>query len=369
MPFCQCAFGTHEGLPRLLHGTHQCSPSCRSSFQAWPICPCLACGQGCAAFGGQFGTWIPNCLAYSAFRRCQPNFIASPATMRPMGLPARNRSRTSKQMCQPAAPIDTNPRSILCQRVRRVPLPSGSSSHRMSLPPQLYSSSREASARFTLVAETCGGCAPTVASFTGPTSPRLRSASNGAHSRSCAGSVNACQTFAGGWRSSRTRISVHFSPSFRTSAPAAGPGAYVSRLLIVSFLSGVATPDPYDRGGVRERPGYDQRRLRKQAQPHKPLVSYRINRQLSGWVLPPLMIRAFGPHCQVLTFRRALPASMIRLGLVWLASPNPTASAPAASSPATGTSLPAAEAAARACAPAAWPALAQAAAAARGHAM
>jgi hypothetical protein len=35
--------------------------------------------------------------------------------------------------------------------------------------------------------------------------------------------------------------------------------------------------------------------------PHKPLVSYRINRQLSGWILPPLMIRAFGAHCQLLT--------------------------------------------------------------------
>jgi hypothetical protein len=31
--------------------------------------------------------------------------------------------------------------------------------------------------------------------------------------------------------------------------------------------------------------------------PHKPLVSYRINRQLSGWIPPPLMIRAFGAHC------------------------------------------------------------------------
>jgi hypothetical protein len=35
--------------------------------------------------------------------------------------------------------------------------------------------------------------------------------------------------------------------------------------------------------------------------PHKPLVSYRINRQLSGWIPPPLMIRAFGAHCQKLT--------------------------------------------------------------------
>jgi hypothetical protein len=35
--------------------------------------------------------------------------------------------------------------------------------------------------------------------------------------------------------------------------------------------------------------------------PTKPLVSFRINRQLSGWNLPPLMIRAFEAHCQQLT--------------------------------------------------------------------
>ena len=28
----------------------------------------------------------------------------------------------------------------------------------------------------------------------------------------------------------------------------------------------------------------------------KPLVSYQINRQLSGWSLPPLVIHAFGAH-------------------------------------------------------------------------
>src|SRR5665811_1508432 len=32
--------------------------------------------------------------------------------------------------------------------------------------------------------------------------------------------------------------------------------------------------------------------------PTEPLVSYQINRQLSGWNLPPLVIRAFGAHCQ-----------------------------------------------------------------------
>src|SRR6266566_4251781 len=31
--------------------------------------------------------------------------------------------------------------------------------------------------------------------------------------------------------------------------------------------------------------------------PAEPLVSYQINRQLSGWNLPPQVIRAFGAHC------------------------------------------------------------------------
>jgi hypothetical protein len=46
--------------------------------------------------------------------------------------------------------------------------------------------------------------------------------------------------------------------------------------------------------------------------PTKPLASFRINRQLSGWNLPPLMIRAFGAHCQFLTFR-PLSATIGRL--------------------------------------------------------
>jgi hypothetical protein len=37
--------------------------------------------------------------------------------------------------------------------------------------------------------------------------------------------------------------------------------------------------------------------------PAEPLVSYQINRQLSGWNLPPLVIRAFGAHCHKLTYR------------------------------------------------------------------
>src|SRR6266496_6626122 len=148
-----------------------------------------------------------------------------------------------------------NPRSMLCHSVRRVPPPTASSSHRISWPPQLYSSTLGASARVTLVSVTCGVGAPTVVSFTmAPTVPRLPSASKGAHSRRCAGSVSACQTFSGEWRSSLTRMSVHFSPSFRTSAPLAGPGVYCSRSVIFFSLSSFSLVliDPCGRGGVRE---------------------------------------------------------------------------------------------------------------------
>src|SRR4051812_22627405 len=144
-------------------------------------------------------------------------------------------------MCQPAAPIEMKLRLMLCQSVSRVPPPpSGSSSQRMSCPPQLNSSTFGASARFTWVSVTCSAGAPTVVSFAVPTAPRFRSESKGAHSRRCSGSVSAFQTRAGGWARSRTRTSVHFSPSFRTSAPEAAPGAYGSRLLmfLLSFPGG-----------------------------------------------------------------------------------------------------------------------------------
>src|SRR5260221_2982990 len=158
-------------------------------------------------------------------------------------------------MCQPAAPIEMKRRSMLCHSVRRVPAPRASSSHRISWAPQLYSSTLGASARFTVLSEAWGVGAPTTVSFTlVPTVPRAPSASKGAHSRRCAGSVNASQTFSGGWRSSLTRMSVQFSPSFRTCAPLAGPGVYCSRSVIsflLVFFSFVLI-DPSGRGGVRE---------------------------------------------------------------------------------------------------------------------
>src|SRR5215475_5552692 len=62
---------------------------------------------------------------------------------------------------------------MLVHSVRRVPPPKDSSSHRISKPPQLYSSTSGASARVTIVSVTCGAGAPTVVSFTVlPTVPR-----------------------------------------------------------------------------------------------------------------------------------------------------------------------------------------------------
>src|SRR5271155_5111711 len=141
-------------------------------------------------------------------------------------------------MCHPAAPIAMKRGPILVQSVRRVPPPEASSSHRISKPPQLYSSALGASARVTVVSVMRGVGAPTVVSFTVvPTAPRFPSASKGAHSRRCAGSVSACQTFSCEWRSSLTRTSVHFSPSFCICAPLAGPGVYCSRLVTVFSLT------------------------------------------------------------------------------------------------------------------------------------
>src|ERR1700730_3311375 len=147
---------------------------------------------------------------------------------------------------------------MLVHSVKRVPPPKASSSHRISKPPHLYSSALGASARVTVVSVMCGVGAPTVVSFTVvPTVPRLRLASKGAHSRRCAGSVSACQTFSGEWRSSLTRMSVHFSPSFRSCAPLAGPGVYSSRTVIFFSLSSflLVSIDPCGRGAVRARRG------------------------------------------------------------------------------------------------------------------
>src|SRR5947208_2525300 len=197
-------------------------------------------------------------------------------------------------MCQPAALHEMKRRPMLVHSVRRVPRAVASSSHRISKPPQLYSSTEGASARVTLVSETCGVGAPTVVSFTVvPTVPRLLSASKGAHSHRCAGSVSACQTFSGEWRSSRARMSVHFSLSFRTCAPLAGPGVYCSRSVIVFSLSTLLLVliDPCGRGGVREHPRERTRTGGTEPARHPPPEGVQVSAGKDGAVRPPWIPR------------------------------------------------------------------------------
>src|SRR6516162_2213605 len=131
---------------------------------------------------------------------------------------------------------------MLVHSVRRVPPPKASSCQRISKPPQLYSSTSGASARVTFVSVACGAGAPTVVSFTvAPVVPKLPSASKGAHSRRCVGSVSASQTLSGECRSSLTRMSVHFSPSLRTCAPLAAPGVYCSRSATFFSLASIVS--------------------------------------------------------------------------------------------------------------------------------
>src|SRR6266849_8688130 len=182
---------------------------------------------------------------------------------------------------------------MLVHSVRRVPPPKASSSHRISKPPHLYSSTSGASARVTVVSVTRGAGAPTVVSFTVfPTIPRLASASKGAHSRRCAGSVSACQTFSGEWRSSLTRMSVHFSPSLRTCAPLAGPGVYCSRSVIFSLSSfSFVLIDPCGRGGVREHLRERTRTDGTEPARHPPPEVVQVSVGRDGAVRPPWIPR------------------------------------------------------------------------------
>jgi hypothetical protein len=54
--------------------------------------------------------------------------------------------------------------------------------------------------------------------------------------------------------------------------------------------------------------------------PHEPLVSYRINRQLSVWNLPPLVIRALGAHCQKQTHALQQTACVLQVQVTKMAA-------------------------------------------------
>jgi len=72
----------------------------------------------------------------------------------------------------------------------------------------------------------------------------------------------------------------------------AGPAEQASTVLIACQASLASRP-----AGSLDRPRRPlSRGFETASYPTAPPVSYQINRQLSGWILPPLVFRAFGAH-------------------------------------------------------------------------
>ena len=154
----------------------------------------------------------------------QPSsFITSPPTMRPRGVPLSSRSRTSKEMCQPAAPHEMKRRSMLCHSVSRVPLPTPSSSHRISRHArQLPGASARRHRRLKRLRRSHPGEIHAGSSRThAPIDVERRPLAQLRQGRSAP-----ARLFRASGAGLRTRISVHYSPPFCTCAPLAGPGVY-----------------------------------------------------------------------------------------------------------------------------------------------
>jgi hypothetical protein len=88
------------------------------------------------------------------------------------------------------------------------------------------------------------------------------------------------------------------SPLIKPGVPISGtrfPTGFTARHTTAGRSLLVSGDDTSARDGLRQAVELS---LSPAGYPTEPLVSYQINRQLSGWNLPPLVIRAFGAHCQ-----------------------------------------------------------------------
>src|ERR1700704_3252101 len=87
-------------------------------------------------------------------------------------------------------------------------------------------------------------------------------------------------------------MSVHFSPSFRTCTPLAGPGAYFSRSVVFSLSSfSLVLIDPCGRGGVREHLGERTRTDGTEPARHPPPEVVQVSADRDGAVRPPWIPR------------------------------------------------------------------------------
>ena len=220
------------------------------------ISPRRPSSSSCFISGLQPGASTPNCLAYCGVQSLPAlELHRSGPTMRPIGSPAESgRGRRSRCASQPR-PTEMKRRSMLCQSVRRVP-----PAVRLELPPNVVVApvvleQLRRLGSLTVVSETCGVGVPTVESFTGPPVARLRSASNGAHSRSCAGSVSASPDFLRRMaqlprREAASRSPLPYGPRRRRAAPGEYVFTAAHRFFPFPWSRGLA---PCGRGAVRER--------------------------------------------------------------------------------------------------------------------
>ncbi len=75
---------------------------------------------------------------------------------------------------------------------------------------------------------------------------------------------------------------------------------YHDRIYEARWLEGKDIGNEQTLSEIANRCGLDRYAFLEASYPTAPLVSYQINRQLSGRFLPPLVIRAVGAHCPVL---------------------------------------------------------------------
>ncbi len=126
-------------------------------------------------WAGELGASTPNCLAYSAFSRGQPNFIASVPTMRPMGVfveqAIQNIEANVPTRCAHGdeAAIDVGP-----QRQARAAAQGFEFPAHVEATPVVLERLRRVGSRHSCFGNPGRGRAPTVVSFTlAPTAPRL----------------------------------------------------------------------------------------------------------------------------------------------------------------------------------------------------
>src|SRR5262245_53733076 len=88
-------------------------------------------------------------------------------------------------------------------------------------------------------------------------------------------------------------MSVHFSPSFRTCAPLAGPGVYRSRSVISFSLSSFSFVliDPCDRGTVQEHRREQTRTDGTEPARHPAPEVVQVSADRDGVVRPPWIPR------------------------------------------------------------------------------